>query len=89
MAITKTTAVQRLEVYPPADSIAADTANAKHETMMVVYEDTLDDSSDADLPVTATIVKHLSKYVADDGAATDYSGEDALVQTVCAAIWAS
>ena len=89
MAITKTTAVQRLEVYPPADSIAADTANAKHETMMVVYEDTLDDSSDADLPVTATRVKHLSKYVADDGAATDYSWEDALVQTVCAAIWAS
>ena len=48
MAITKTTAVQRLEVYPPADSTAADTANAKHETMMVVYEDTLDDSADAD-----------------------------------------
>ena len=87
MAITKTTAVQRLEVYPPSDSSAADTANAKHETMMVVYEDTLDDSSDADLPVTATRVKHLSKYVTDDGAATDYSKEDALVKTVCAAIW--
>ena len=87
MAITKTTAVQRLEVYPIADSSAADTANAKHESVMVVYEDTLDDSSDADLPVTATRVKHLYKFVEDGGAATDYSGEDALVKTVCGAIW--
>ena len=88
MAITKTTAVQRLEVYPVADSSAADSANAKHESVMVVYEDTLDDSSDADLPVTATRVKHLYKFVEDGGAATDYSGEDALVQTVCETIWA-
>tara|TARA_B100001939_G_scaffold325494_1_gene318296 strand:- start:625 stop:891 length:267 start_codon:yes stop_codon:yes gene_type:complete len=87
MAITKTTKVERIEVYPPADSSAADSANAKHETVMVVYNDTLDDSSDADLPVTATRVKHLQKFVEDGGAATDYSGEDALVRTVCAAIW--
>lgn len=87
MAITKTTSVQRIEVYPPADSSADDTANAKHETLMVVYEDTLDDSTDDDLPVTATRVKHLSKYQSDGGDATDYSGEDALVVTVCGAIW--
>ena len=55
---------------------------------MVVYEDTLDDSADADLPVTATRVKHLTKLVEDGGAATDYSGEDALVKTICDAIWA-
>lgn len=88
MAITKTTKVGRIEVYPPADSTAASTKMAAHETVMVVYEDTLDDSADADLPVTATRVKHLNKLVADDGAATDYSSEDALVKTVCAAIWA-
>ncbi len=88
MAITKTTAVQRIEVYPIADSSAVDSANAKHESVMVVYNDTLDDSSDADLPITATRVKHLYKFVEDGGAATDYSGEDALVQTVCGAIWA-
>ena len=87
MAITKTTAVQRLEVYPIADSSAADTANAKHESVMVVYNDTLDDSEDADLPVTATRIKHLYKFVEDGGAATDYSSEDALVQAVCGAIW--
>ena len=89
MAITKTTKVQRIEVYPLADSSASSSSNLKHESVMVVYEDTLDDSSDADLPVTATRVKHLYKYVSDGGAATDYSSEDALVQAVCSAIWAS
>tara|TARA_B100001057_G_scaffold441528_1_gene476200 strand:- start:138 stop:404 length:267 start_codon:yes stop_codon:yes gene_type:complete len=88
MAITKTTKVSRMEVYPAVDSTAASTKMNAHETVMVVYEDTLDDSADADLPVTATRVKHLNKLVADDGAATDYSSEDALVKTVCAAIWA-
>jgi len=87
MAITKTTSVQRIEVYPPSNSSAADTANAKHETVMVVYNDVLDDSEDADLPVTATRVKHLMKYVEDGGAATTYSGEDDLVVAVCNAIW--
>ena len=54
---------------------------------MVVYNNTFDDSEDATLPVTTTRVVHLYKYVEDGGAATDYSSEDALVQTVCGAIW--
>ena len=87
MAITKTTKVQRVEVYPLADSNAADTLNAKHPTLMVVYEDTLDDSGDADLPVTATRVKHLSKFVADGGEATGYATEDTLVKDICGKIW--
>ena len=87
MAITKTTKVQRIEVYPPADSSAADSTNAKHETVMVVYEDTLDDSADAELPVTATRVKHLSKWQEDGGSATVYTNEDTLVRTVLDAIW--
>jgi hypothetical protein len=88
MAITKNTNVQRLEVYPPADSSAEDTHNAAHENVMVVYEDTIDDPNDNDLPVVATRVKHLSKFESDGGDATDYSGEDALVVSVCDAIWA-
>ena len=87
MAITKTTKVQRVEVYPAMDSSAASTTNNAHERLMVVYEDTLDDSADADLPVTATRVKNLTKLVADDGAATDYSGEDALVKSVADKLW--
>ena len=88
MAITKTTTVQRCEVYPLADSTAETTANAKHPSVMVVYNDAMDDAEDADLPITATRVKHLSKFVEDGGDATDVSGEDALVQTICGAIWA-
>ena len=88
MAITKTTKVGRIEVYPPIDSTAEATKMDAHERVMVVYEDNLDDSGDADLPVTATRVKNITKLVADDGANTDYSSEDALVKTVCAAVWA-
>ena len=87
MAITKTTKVQRIEVYPPADTSAADSTNAKHETVMVVYEDTLDDSEDKDLPVVATRVKNLTKFVEDGGAATGYATEDNLVKDICGKIW--
>ncbi|MDB2580772.1 hypothetical protein N9X62_00055 [Candidatus Poseidoniales archaeon] len=88
MAIVKTTTVQRCEVYPLQNSDAENTANAKHASLMVVYNDSMDDADDADLPVTATRVKHIYKFVEDGGDATDVSGEDALVQTICAAIWA-
>ena len=88
MAITKTTTVQRVDVYPLVDSSAADTSNDKHPQVMLVYHDTLDDDSDADLPVTATRVKHLTKFVSDGGSATDYSSEDALVKSICDKIWA-
>ena len=88
MAITKTTSVQRLEVYPASNSSGDAAHNETHESVMVVYHDSFDDADDATLPVVSTRVKHLYKFVEDDGAATDYSGEDALVQSVCGAIWA-
>ena len=98
MAITKTTQVQRCEVYPKADASAEATVSSAWPTLMVVYEDVLDDDSDADLPVTATRVKHLSKFTVtygtdDDGnptessAATVVTGEDQLVQDICGAVW--
>ena len=62
MAITKTTRVQRCEVYPKADASAEATTSEAWPTLMVVYEDVLDDTEDADLPVVATRVKHLSKF---------------------------
>lgn len=86
MAITNTRAVQRIETYP---AYVGD-----HPTLMVVYEHTFDDTNDAALPVTSTVVKHLQRFVVtvdDDGnetsTATDVSGEDQLVQNVCAAVW--
>ena len=87
MAITKTRTVQRVEVYPAQDSSADATTNAAHETVMVVYETTFDDSEDATLPVATNSTVHLSKFDAD-GNATSTSGEDTLVQTICSAIWA-
>ena len=98
MAITKTTKVQRCEVYPKADADADAAVSAAWPTIMVVYEDVLDDSDDADLPVTATRVKHLEKFTITHGtdsdgnptqssAATVVTGEDALVQSICGAIW--
>ena len=99
MAITKTTRVQRAEVYPKTDADAEATVSAAWPTIMVVYEDVLDDPDDSELPVTATRVKHLQKFTITHGtdsdgnptessAATDTSGEDALVQTICTAVWA-
>ena len=99
MAITKTTTVQRAEVYPKADAAAAATLSSAWPTVMVVYSDSMDDPSDADLPVTANRVKQLSKFTITHGTdsdgnptessvATDTSGEDALVQTICTAVWA-
>lgn len=98
MAITKTTRVQRAEVYPKSNAEAEATESAAWPTVMVVYEDVLDDPDDAELPVTATRVKHLQKFTIthgtdDDGnptqssAATVVTGEDALVQSICTAVW--
>jgi hypothetical protein len=90
MAISNVTTVQRVEVYPLADSSAAATANAKHPTVMVVYNHTLAGTGgDAGVDGSvSTTVKHINKFVEDGGAATSVSGEDALVQTVCGAVWA-
>ena len=95
MAITKTTRVQRAEVYPKSNAEAEATESAAWPTLMVVYEDVLDDPDDAELPVTATRVKHLQKFTVtpgtdgaeDTSAATVITGEDALVQSICTAVW--
>lgn len=86
MAITKTRTVQRVEVYPAADSSADATTNEAHETVMVVYLNTFDDSEDSSLPASSETVVHISKFDSE-GNATSTSGEDALVQTICSAIW--
>ena len=94
MAITKTRKVSRLEVYPAADSSAADTLNAGNPTVAVNYDIVFDDSTDNELPAATPQYKHFARYtitVADDGTetstATDVTGEDQLVQDICGAIW--
>lgn len=86
MAITNTRTVQRVEVEPNGD-----------DPMVVVwYNHTFDDDSDASLPVQSAVQKTLQRYTInmpeDDGGsptqvATDVSAEDQLVQDICAAIW--
>lgn len=87
MAISKTTTVDRIEVYPAENSSADATSMQAHPRVVVFYVDTLDDPDDAELPVTAYRDKALYKFVEDGGSATDTSGEAALVQTVCTAVW--
>lgn len=90
MAISSTRTVQRIEVYPLVDSSAEDTANAKHPSIMVVYNNTLAGTG-ADAHLDGQVSQqpvHLKKFQEDGGDATDVSGEDALVQTVANAIWA-
>ena len=94
MAITKTTSVQRCEVYPAVDSTAENTLSSAWPTIMAVYNDHIDDASDDDLPIVATRVKTLTKFTisvdeenVESSAATVVSGEDALVQSICTAVW--
>ena len=82
MAITKTTTVQRVEVYPD-------------NRLMVVYTDLFDDPDDDQLPHESQRVVNLSRTTSiegDDGSqtivSTDVSGHDPLVQTIAAAVWA-
>ena len=89
MAITKTTTVQRIEVYPGEAEL--DT----NPRLMVVYDDLFDDPDDDQLPHRSQRVVHLYKTTSttdEEGnvteTATDVSGHDPLVQTIAAAVWA-
>lgn len=82
MSLTATKNVQRVEVY-------------EDKRVMVVYEITIDDPNDDLLPATSTQVMHLVKEIttADEEGVetvtpTDISSHDALVQTICNAVWA-
>ena len=88
MAITKTTSVERVEVYPQANADAADTLNAGNPTLMVVYIDMMDDPDDDDLPQPLTRVKHLQRYSDEDNAtATVLTNEAQIVQDICGTLW--
>ena len=84
MAITNVRTVQRVEVQPEGDD----------PIVYVVYVHTFDDSTDDQLPIATERTLWLNRYtvtVAEDGTetstATDISGEDAMVQAICGAVW--
>ena len=85
MAITKTSVLSEVVVTPAIDSSAEDTANDKHPVIVVSHFDTYTEDGVED--VARNRQTELKKFVEDGGAATDVSGEDALVQTIATAIW--
>ena len=87
MALTKTTTIGTIEISHATDTSAVDTSNAKYPTIRINFTDIIDDSEDSTLPLYNMHAKIITKFVEDGGSATDVSGEDALVQTVCGAIW--
>ena len=87
MAITKTEVLQRCETYPAQDSTAASSTNKGNPTLMVVMTITFDDTGDAELPAISNHVTHLSRYD-ESGDPTVISGQNALVQAICGAVWA-
>ena len=94
MAITKTTRLERVEVFTASDPDAADTLNSGNPTLYCVYIDSMDDPDDDDLPQSFQRTKMLERYlitINDDqtttSTATDVTGEDQLVQDICGAIW--
>ena len=87
MAIEKTTTVRHIDVYPKADSSAASTTNAGNPGICVHETLTVDDASDATLPIHQFTERNIWRYVSDGGSATDISAEDALVKTIAGAIW--
>ena len=74
-------------MHPATDTSAADTDNAKHPIIAVVYLHEFDDPNDDLLPATTEEFREITRYVSDGGSATDYSGEELLVRTIASAIW--
>ena len=91
MAINKTVAIERIEVFPAEDTSAENTNKAHpslHVIQTVTFIGTGQNASDVDLPMTSQIAKTLYYYSDEaNGTKTSVVGEDALVQTVANAIW--
>ena len=85
MAITKVVTVNKIEVYP-GDSSKDAATNAAWPRILVETRIVLDDTTDAELPVTSYKQTGLRKFNGD-GTAYDTSGQDALVQTLATALW--
>lgn len=86
MAITRTRIVNRIETYP----------RDPDWLVVVFYEETFDDSEDAELPITSDRKVILNRYTEttdSDGntvsTPTVITNEDAAVQAVCNALWTS
>lgn len=88
MAITKTTSLRRVEIFPVSDTDAPIAENAGNPSLIVTYADVIDDPDDNDLPAVITRESRLIRYSDETTqTATDVTGEAQLVQDICAAVW--
>lgn len=88
MAITKTVAIDYIEVRPAKQPQAEfSTLNSGNPTIHVHETISVDDTEDSDLPMIQMRMKTIYKFVEDGGSATDVSSEDALVTSIAGAIW--
>ena len=93
MALSKNSKLVSVQVNPAASSSAdAATSNQAHPWVHITTQHTFTDSSDDSVNAISNSVKSIYKLninaegtVVDD---TDYSDEDALVVSICDAIWA-
>jgi hypothetical protein len=85
MAITKTIVVKRIDVCPVPGSDARVVVRRS-----IAFDDATDDTLPTYTDDTVTLVKYTNTTDEDGNetqSLTDYSTQDALVVTVCDAIW--
>ena len=89
MAITKSTTLERIEILKPVNAGGdASNSNDANYRITVTYLDVLDDSSDADLPISSERTKHFFRYD-ENGDDTNLGSEAEIVQNVAGALWSS
>ena len=96
MAMTKTTTLTEINITPETVWINEEGVEGRNPTIIhAVYRTVIDDPEDDQLPLARTFGKNLVKTTItrdDEGNEivldTDVSGEDQLVQDICAVIWA-
>ena len=92
MALSKNSKLVSVQVHPAADADAdAATSNQAHPWVHVTTQHNYTDSSDESANAVSNSAKTIYKLNIDaEGTVvgdTDYSGEDALVVSICDAIW--
>jgi|TARA_R110002153_G_scaffold249761_3_gene406244 hypothetical protein len=86
MTIFKTKAVGDITIIPAVDSGGPVDSNNSYPTVKVTYVISIDDIDDTELPIVTHKVLVISKFNSE-GEVTSIIGEDALVITMCNAVW--
>ena len=88
MTLSKTESIVRIIVAMPT----GEAGDLTDPSVIVESELVIDDPDDDTLPLRQTRLKTINKWVmavieGEDDVLTDFSGEDSMVQDICAAVW--